>query len=38
MTGRKFRRLGFFKDLWQEHIMAVSFLFFLLDKKTSNQE
>ena len=38
VTGREFRRLGFFKDLWQEHIMAVSFLFFLLDKKTSNQE
>ena len=42
MKGREFRRLGFFKDLWlifsEMHIMAVSFLFFLLDKKTSNQE
>ena len=36
MTGREFRRLGFFKDLWlifsEMHIMAVSFLSFLLDK------
>ena len=37
MTGREFRRLGFFKDLWlifsEMHIMAVSFLSFLLDKE-----